>query len=107
MNEIEVNIIYNVTVKPELQVADKWLQWLINVHIPEMLETKCFFDYRLVRLIEVDESEGPTYAVQYYARSKSDYNRYMELFASALRKKNLDKWGQQVLAFTTVMEVVQ
>lgn len=100
-------IIYNVTIKVEEQIANAWLQWLLNEHIPAVLETKCFADHKVVRLLEVDDSEGPTYAIQYFAESKADYNRYIELYASQMRKLSLEKWDDRFIAFRSVMEVVQ
>ncbi len=58
------------------------------------------------RLLEADETEGPTYAVQYHAESKAFYNRYIELFAESMRKKAMEKWGDQFIAFRSVLEVV-
>src|SRR5215212_9722662 len=101
------SIIYNVTVKVEPQIANAWLEWMLEEHIPEVMQTKCFTSYRVVRLLETDDSEGPTYAIQYHAEFKSDYNRYIELYASAMRKKTFDKWGEQFIAFRSVMEVVK
>jgi len=69
------NIIYNITLKVEAQIADEWLQWMITEHIPEVLKTGCFYDYTILKLLEIDEEEGPTYAIQYRAESKADYNR--------------------------------
>ena len=100
-------IIYNVTVKVESQISAVWMQWLLEEHIPDIMNTGCFYEYRLVRLLEVDDSEGPTYAIQYHARSKSDYNRYMEMHAADMRKKSFEKWGEKFIAFRTLMEVVQ
>lgn len=100
-------IIYNVTIKVERQIAGAWLQWLLNEHIPDVLKTKCFSDYRVVRLLEVDDSEGPTYAIQYSAESKADYNRYIETHAGEMRRRSFEKWGQQFIAFRSVMEVVK
>jgi hypothetical protein len=100
-------IIYNVTVKVESQIADEWLQWLLNEHIPVLMQTKCFTDYKVVRLLEVDDSEGPTYAVQYYAQSKADYDRYIEIYSSAMRRNSVEKWGERFVAFRSVMEVVK
>jgi hypothetical protein len=100
-------IIYNVTVKVEEQIADNWLQWLLNDHIPQIMQTNCFVDCKVVRLLEVDDSEGPTYAVQYYAHSKADYNRYIELYAPTMRQLSFEKWGEHVIAFRSVMEVVK
>jgi hypothetical protein len=103
----DFGIIYNVTIKPEAAIAESWLEWLIEEHLPEVMQTKCFLDYKLVRLLDIDETEGPTFAVQYYAESKADYNRYIELHAAVLRKRSSAKWGQQFIDFSTVMEVVQ
>src|SRR5581483_1669708 len=87
--------IYNVTIQIEWDIHEAWLKWMMDVHIPQMLGTGCFQQYQLVRLLEIDESAGPTYAVQYYAESKSNYNRYMELFAPAIRKRSVDMWGDK------------
>ena len=34
-------------------------------------------------------AEGPTYAIQYYADSKADYNRYLEIYAPDMREDHL------------------
>ncbi len=99
-------IIYNVTVKPAAAIAEPWLQWLRDEHIPAIIATGCFTDARVLRLLEVDDSEGPTYAVQYFAESRAQYNRYIELFAKTQRQAGFDKWGDQFIAFRSVMEVV-
>jgi len=100
-------IIYNVTIKVDYEIADAWLQWLLDEHIPAIIETKCFTDYKVVRLLEVDDSEGPTYAIQYYAESKADYNRYIEQYATGMRQKSFNKWGERFIAFNSVMQVVK
>lgn len=99
-------IIYNVTTKVEASIADEWLQWMKNEHIPDVMQTGCFSSNKVVRLLEVDDSEGPTYAIQYNAESKADYNRYIQLHAAALRDKSYQKWGDRFIAFRSVMQVV-
>jgi hypothetical protein len=100
-------IIYNVTIKVEQSIADQWLQWLLNEHIPDIMQTGCFSSHKVVRLLEVDESEGPTYAIQYHADSKADYNRYIEMHTTTMRQKSIDKWGNRFIAFRSVMQIVQ
>ena len=99
-------IIYNVTVKVDGSIADNWLQWLLQEHIPDIMKTKCFVEYKVVRLLEVDDSEGPTFAIQYYANSKADYNRYIEMHANGMRQHSYNKWGERFIAFRSVMEVI-
>lgn len=100
-------IIYNVTVKVEESIADAWLKWMFDEHLPEIMKTSCFSSYKVVRLLEVDDSEGPTYAIQYNADSKADYNRYISLYAPQMRQKSFDKWGNGFIAFGSIMQVVE
>ena len=100
-------IVYNVTIKVQAQVADAWLQWLRLEHIPDVLGTGCFTHARVLQLLEIDDSEGPTYAVQYEAESKADYNRYLEKYASEMRQRGYEKWGDAFIAFRTLMMIVQ
>ncbi|MEO8771313.1 MAG: DUF4286 family protein [Ferruginibacter sp.] len=99
-------IIYNVTIKTHGSIHEAWIQWLKEEHVPEVLATKCFTKATILRLLEVDDSEGPTYAIQYFAKLKSDYDRYIENFAAVMRSKSFDKWGDKFIAFRSVMEVV-
>ncbi len=101
------SIIYNVTIKVEAGIADDWMNWMMHTHIPEVMSTGCFQNYKMVRILELDDQEGPTFAIQYSAQSRADYNRYIENHASRLRMKSFEKWGERFIAFRTVMEVVK
>ena len=98
--------IYNVTIKIDWSIHDAWVEWMKKEHMPEVVSTGCFTGSQLVRLLETDEKEGPTYAAQYYAAGKPDYNRYIELHATALRNDTMQKWGNQMMAFRSIMQVV-
>ncbi len=99
-------IIYNVTIKVHDSIKEEWLAWLKEEHIPDVLSTGCFTDARIFQLLEVDDSEGPTYAIQYYAGSKALYNRYINQFAGIMRQRSFDKWGDKFIAFRSVLQVV-
>jgi hypothetical protein len=98
--------IYNVTIKVQEPIHEAWLQWLKEEHVPEVLATGCFTNATIVRLLDVDDSEGPTFAIQYVAESKALYNRYIENFADILRQKSFDKWGNQFMGFRSLMQVI-
>jgi len=99
--------IYNVTIKIDWSIHDAWVQWMLNEHIPEMVKTGCFTHAQLVRLLETDEKEGPTYATQYFAESKPDYNRYIEIHSAKMRLRSFDKWGDRFVAFRSLMQIIQ
>jgi hypothetical protein len=99
--------IYNVTIKIDFSIHDEWVAWMKDIHIPEVLKSGCFEKAQFVRLMDIDESEGPTYAAQYYAISKAQYNRYIDMYAPKLREASMNKWGNKFIAFRTLMEVIE
>ncbi|MDB5252569.1 MAG: hypothetical protein JWP27_1738 [Flaviaesturariibacter sp.] len=99
-------IIYNVTIKVDPSIADAWRTWLLSEHIPGIMGTGCFSDYRVVRLLETDESDGPTFAVQYTAADAAEYARYIAEHADYFRQDSTNRWGANFIAFRSVMEVV-
>jgi Domain of unknown function (DUF4286) len=99
-------IIYNVTTKVNWAIHDEWLQWMRQEHIPQILETGCFYESRILRLLETDEEEGPTYAVQYHASKAEDYRAYIEHYAATFRQDAQEQWGDQIISFRSVMEVL-
>ena len=100
-------LIYNVTTSVDNSIHDSWLQWMQDEHLPEVLGTGCFEKHILVRLLDIDESEGVTYAVQYYAASQAKYDQYQELYGNDLRKKVLDRWGNRIISFRTLMQIIE
>jgi hypothetical protein len=99
-------IVYNVTIKVQHEIAAAWLQWLKQEHIAEVIATGCFIQAKAMQLLETDDTEGPTYVIQYFAESKANYNRYIQNHAAAMRQKGLDKWGDRFIAFRSVMQEV-
>lgn len=99
--------LYNITYLVPHVLVDSWLQWMKNDHIPEMLATGLFTHHRILQLVEVDESEGITFAFQFYTESAAHYKKYITEFAPSLRAKANKKWGDQVVGFRTVMKSVQ
>jgi hypothetical protein len=100
-------IIYNVTVNVEESIHLEWLNWMKTVHIPEVMATGLFVENRMLKLISKQDDElGETYAIQYYAENLDKYFQYQNEFATELRQKTIELFGEKVLAFRTLMEEV-
>jgi len=98
--------IYNITMQTEWQIHDAWLLWMYETYLPYAMESGCFEKYQLVKLVEVNDAEGPTYALQLYAGSKADYNRYLELYLPQIEQQTFEKWEGSLVSFATLMQVV-
>ncbi len=99
-------IIYNVTNKVAHGIHRQWLKWLQEEHIPEVLATGCFGAATVLHLVEADDEDGITYAIQYQAPDMQHYERYLSEYAEKLRAQSFEKWGSQFIAFRTLMRVV-
>lgn len=100
-------IIYNLSMKINTSIEDEWVQWQKEEHIPEIMATGLFSEFKFYRLLEQDARDGVTYVIQYSAPSFENYNRYVKEFAPHLRQKAFEKWGNGFIAFRTVMELVK
>lgn len=99
-------IIYNVTINIENSVADEWLKWMVEEHIPDILNTGCFFDNKIYRVLADEDSGGKTYSVQYYANSMDDFKRYEKEHAEWFRSDALKRYKDKFVAFRTLLEKV-
>lgn len=98
--------IYNVTLKVQDAIQEEWLTWLKQEHIPEITGTGCFSHANILRLMETDDSEGPTYAIQYLTESIALYELYIEKYSGIIRQRSIDKWGDRFIAFRSLLKVV-
>ena len=99
-------IVYNVTVKIDPSVHDVWLKWMKEHHIPDVMKTGFFFDHKMYRLMELNEADGITYAIQYFCDSFENYLQYQKDFAPRLQQEHEHKFKNQFVAFRTLMRSV-
>ncbi len=98
--------IYNITIKVDTAIANEWLLWQKEIHIPEIMETGLFHDHRFYELLDQDESEGITYVLQYFTIERNNYDKYLHHYAPLLREKAIQKWGNQFIGFRTLLKEV-
>ncbi len=99
-------IIYNVTVNIEKDVHDDWFEWIKAVHIPDVMKTGMFLEYRMLKVLGDEDSGGHTYSIQYTCESMDLYLRYETEFAPELRKDVQARYGTKFIAFRTLLEPV-
>lgn len=101
-------IIYNVTCNVEKPMAEEWLHWMKTVHIPEVIETGCFLEYKILKLHNAEsDDEGINYAIQYTCNNIETLEQYRREFGPGLQAKTLEKYGDKVLAYRSVLEIIE
>lgn len=99
-------ILYNVTVKVDINHADEWVKWMKEEHILDLMETGLFKDAKLYRLLEVDETDGITYSAQYFCKDMEAYNRYIDEYADEMRRRGLERFEGKFVAFRSLLDTV-
>ena len=99
-------IVYNVTTKVRWNILESWLTWQLEEQTPAILDTGCFDNHQLFRLLDQDEEEGPTFITQFHTSTLERYQQYIIEYAPAIQQKGWEKWGDGFIAFRTVMESI-
>ena len=99
-------IIYNITTHVTWNIHDQWKEWMLKQRIPEMLATGIFSHYQLARLLEVDDSEGPTYAVQFYVPNGFSVSEYTLKHLPHMQHSEKMLWGDNIYSFSSLLEVI-
>jgi hypothetical protein len=75
-------------------------------HIPEVLATGHFIENRICRIVDEGDGDGVTFAIQYTCNTLDDFLNYKLNKALALQKSHTEKFGNDVVAFRTLMEIL-
>src|SRR5690554_6503044 len=99
-------VVYNVTISIDEAVANSWLEWMCETHIPEVMATGHFRDSKICR-VHGEEEGGVTYAVIYTALSEKDLSTYQAQHAPRLQAEHTEKFQGKFASFRTLLSVVQ
>jgi hypothetical protein len=97
-------ILYNVTIKIEAAAEQEWLQWMKTVHIPDVMRTGLFNEYRIFRILGEDDPAGSTYAIQYLCPDLASFVEYRDKHAKRLQQEHSERYHNRYVAFRTLME---
>jgi len=98
-------IIYSVTISLQASTESEWVQWMKQVHIPDVLRTGCFSECRFHKVLDSEGNEV-TYIMQYRSWSLADYHRYRDNFAPALQKDHTDRFAGKFRGSRQILEEI-
>ncbi|SCY42278.1 protein of unknown function [Nonlabens sp. Hel1_33_55] len=98
-------VIYNVTSNMAQSIEEEWLEWT-REHIAQVLGTGLFMDARLTRVLVEEQDGSSTFSIQYKATSREALELYYEKYDDAMRKKEVARFGEQVLSFRTELDMI-
>ncbi|MCX7877574.1 MAG: DUF4286 family protein [Ignavibacteria bacterium] len=99
-------LIYSVAVNIENEIHEEWYEWMTEKHIPDVMATGHFTNYRIYRLLSPEPEKGLTYIINYECPSMEDYERYQIENAAILQKEHGEKFGGKFTATRSLMEML-
>ncbi len=99
-------IIINQTFNVEPSVMQDWVDWLKKVYVPEVMASGFFTDNRIMRLLSEDIENGNTFAVQFSMPTTTYVNVSEDDFMYKFERMASQNFGDKVLFFRTVLEVM-
>ncbi|MDE1191209.1 MAG: DUF4286 family protein [Arachidicoccus sp.] len=98
--------LYNITIKIEQSIHEDWLAWMKDIYIPKLLSFARFTGYKFYRILQLDDTDGPTYALQLFADEMKCYDEFITLHHKEIEHMQQQAWGSHMLTFSTLMEIV-
>ena len=96
---------YSISALVNHSIEKDWVNWMQEIHIHEVLETKCFIKAQFSKIHhETVSYDATNYNVVYFANSREDLEKYYKDFAPLLRQKVWVLFREQVTFFRTELE---
>ena len=99
-------IICNMTMQVGWNIHDDWIQWMKEAHLPSVMETGSFERYQWSKIKEIDETDGPSYCIQFFVTDEATLKNYLAYEAGVHDEYLKERWGTDCLIFRTIMEVI-
>ena len=99
-------LIYNTTYLVSDRQYGPWIKWIREEHIPFMVE--CGFEKpQIAKVFSADpEQEGTSVTVQFHIGNMHQLSIWDEQYAESLLAGMAERFGADVLAFSTVLELL-
>ncbi|MBU1372406.1 MAG: DUF4286 family protein [Bacteroidetes bacterium] len=98
-------IIYNVTTIIEESIHEEYLNFMHEIHMPEVMASGKFTSCQLLRLTE-PINEGITYCAQYFTDSSTKLSDYRETYSPKLQEDFKERFENKYVSFRSVLESI-
>lgn len=99
-------ILYNITINVSAEIEQDFIFWMKETHIPEIMQTGLFFDFKFLRLLHDSDDGSINYATQYFTDTIDQMMEYERNHAPAIRAKTQARYQEKAIAFRTLLETV-
>ena len=99
-------ILYNVTIGIDKEIESEWVEWMKSEHIPDIMDTGIFEQYKFYKVLSHDDEGSVSYCVQYFTQTIEQFNLYLKDHAPLFVEKHRARFKDRHVAFRTLLEEV-
>ena len=100
-------IVFNTTYCVDKKINAELLRYLKESYIPSVLVSEQFNNARLCRVLGANDEEGESYSLQFEVESVEALEEWYAATGSALHNTLINRFGQQVAAFATLLHPIE
>jgi hypothetical protein len=99
-------LLYNITTKVDHASHAEWLKWMQQSYVLHLMEGGYFEEFRLSRILGIDELDGVTYTLQLGVANMTTYGLYQQKLALQHQTMHDARYGDRALSFRSLMDIV-
>ena len=99
-------LLLNETIGIDKDVETEWIQWIKENHVPAVLRTGMFVDFRMYRVLHDQDDGSVSYSLQYFSNNLDNVQQYLEVFAPRIVEEHRRKFHNKHVAFRTLLEEI-
>ena len=101
-------LIFNTTYLVGDRMHSTWHKWLYEHHIPAMLDSGYFNKPQIAKILTNGSQEGGvSFSVQFHIENMQSLEAWNEKYAETFLADFNKRFGEEVLLFSTVLEVIE
>jgi antibiotic biosynthesis monooxygenase (ABM) superfamily enzyme len=100
-------IIFNTTFHVANEVSQAYVLFLKTSYIPQAIASGFLMQPRFSRVMQDSTADGESYSIQFRVKNVDTLNYWMEQEGRILNKALVEKFGQSVVGFSTLLEEIK
>jgi len=100
-------LIFNTTYKVSSDIYNNWIDWMHKIHLPFMLESSQFSNPQIAKIVGSEDEGGSSFSVQFQIENMETLMEWHKSNASAFQNNCSQQFGNEVIFFSTVLEIIE
>ncbi len=104
--QLEKMLIFNTTYLVSDKAYGAWQKWIHEHLIPFMLDSSYFSMPQVAKVIGGEQQDGTSFSVQFRVADMKTLQLWSSKYAVEFQRNCTKQFGEEVIFFTTVLEIV-